>query len=47
VSCVTCMDQLLEYQFDKIFPDCRRLGEDWELDFVSCIQQGGMERVLL
>jgi Fe-S oxidoreductase len=25
VSCGTCMDQLLKYQFDKIFPDCRLL----------------------
>ncbi len=23
VSCGTCMDQLLQYQFDKIFPGCR------------------------
>ncbi len=23
VSCGTCMDQLMEYQFDQIFPDCR------------------------
>ncbi len=23
VSCGTCLDQLLEYQFDKIFPGCR------------------------
>ena len=25
VSCGTCMDQLLKYQFDKIFPGCRLL----------------------
>ncbi|MDR1063660.1 MAG: DUF3683 domain-containing protein [Azoarcus sp.] len=25
VSCGTCMDQLLEYEFDKIFPGCRLL----------------------
>lgn len=25
VSCGTCMDQLLEYQFDRIFPGCRQL----------------------
>jgi FAD/FMN-containing dehydrogenase/Fe-S oxidoreductase len=25
VSCGTCMDQLLEYQFDSIFPGCRLL----------------------
>jgi Fe-S oxidoreductase len=25
VSCGTCMDQLLEYQFGKIFPGCRLL----------------------
>ncbi|MBU0620214.1 MAG: DUF3683 domain-containing protein [Gammaproteobacteria bacterium] len=25
VSCGTCMDQLLQYQFDKIFPSCRLL----------------------
>ncbi|HKQ30990.1 MAG TPA: DUF3400 domain-containing protein, partial [Burkholderiales bacterium] len=25
VSCGTCMDQLLRYQFEKIFPDCRLL----------------------
>ncbi len=25
VSCGTCMDQLLQYQFQKIFPDCRLL----------------------
>ncbi len=25
VSCGTCMDQLLNYQFDKIFPGCRLL----------------------
>jgi FAD/FMN-containing dehydrogenase/Fe-S oxidoreductase len=25
VSCGTCMDQLLDYQFDKIFPGCRLL----------------------
>ena len=25
VSCGTCMDQLLEYQFEKIFPGCRLL----------------------
>jgi len=25
VSCGTCMDQLLQYQFNKIFPDCRLL----------------------
>ncbi|HQT26586.1 MAG TPA: DUF3400 domain-containing protein, partial [Burkholderiales bacterium] len=25
VSCGTCMDQLLKYEFDKIFPDCRLL----------------------
>ena len=25
VSCGTCMDQLLKYQFDKIFPNCRLL----------------------
>jgi len=25
VSCGTCMDQLLHYQFDKIFPGCRLL----------------------
>ncbi len=25
VSCGTCMDQLLRYQFDKIFPGCRLL----------------------
>ncbi len=25
VSCGTCMDQLLKYQFQKIFPDCRLL----------------------
>ncbi len=23
VSCGTCLDQLLKYEFDKIFPDCR------------------------
>jgi len=23
VSCGTCLDQLMEYQFDKIFPGCR------------------------
>jgi len=25
VSCGTCMDQLLQYEFDKIFPGCRLL----------------------
>ncbi len=25
VSCGTCLDQLLEYRFDRIFPDCRQL----------------------
>ncbi|MDT8283336.1 MAG: DUF3400 domain-containing protein, partial [Gammaproteobacteria bacterium] len=25
VSCGTCMDQLLKYEFEKIFPDCRLL----------------------
>ena len=25
VSCGTCMDQLLKYEFDKIFPNCRLL----------------------
>ncbi|BCO32767.1 FAD-linked oxidase [Thiohalobacter sp. COW1] len=25
VSCGTCMDQLMEYQFDRIFPGCRLL----------------------
>ncbi len=25
VSCGTCMDQLLKYQFEQIFPDCRLL----------------------
>ena len=25
VSCGTCMDQLLDYQFDRIFPGCRQL----------------------
>jgi len=25
VSCGTCMDQLLKYEFDKIFPGCRLL----------------------
>ncbi|NOQ89394.1 MAG: DUF3400 domain-containing protein, partial [Gammaproteobacteria bacterium] len=25
VSCGTCMDQLMKYQFEKIFPDCRLL----------------------
>jgi Fe-S oxidoreductase len=25
VSCGTCMDQLLKYEFDKIFPECRLL----------------------
>jgi Fe-S oxidoreductase len=25
VSCGTCMDQMLEYEFDKIFPGCRLL----------------------
>jgi FAD/FMN-containing dehydrogenase/Fe-S oxidoreductase len=25
VSCGTCMDQLMEYEFDKIFPGCRLL----------------------
>jgi Fe-S oxidoreductase len=25
VSCGTCMDQLLDYEFDKIFPGCRLL----------------------
>jgi Fe-S oxidoreductase len=25
VSCGTCMDQLLQYEFEKIFPDCRLL----------------------
>ena len=25
VSCGTCMDQLLKYQFERIFPDCRLL----------------------
>ena len=25
VSCGTCMDQLMQYQFDKIFPGCRLL----------------------
>jgi FAD/FMN-containing dehydrogenase/Fe-S oxidoreductase len=25
LSCGTCMDQLLEYQFERIFPDCRLL----------------------
>ena len=23
VSCGTCMDQLMKYQFEKIFPGCR------------------------
>ena len=25
VSCGTCMDQLMKYEFEKIFPDCRLL----------------------
>ncbi len=25
VSCGTCMDQLLKYEFEKIFPGCRLL----------------------
>jgi FAD/FMN-containing dehydrogenase/Fe-S oxidoreductase len=33
VSCGTCMDQLLEYQFDKIFPGCRLLDiHEWLLE---------------
>jgi len=38
VSCGTCMDQLMKYEFEKIFPDCRLLDiheylmEKWCMD---------------
>ena len=45
VSCGTCMDQLLKYQFEKIFPGCRLLDiheylleKDVKLDGVSGVQ---------
>jgi len=36
VSCGTCMDQLLEYEFERIFPDCRLL------DIHEYLQEKGM-----
>ena len=45
VSCGTCMDQLLKYQFEKIFPGCRLLDiheylleKDMKLDGVAGVQ---------
>ena len=45
VSCGTCMDQLLEYQFEKIFPGCRLLDiheylmeKDMHIDGVEGVQ---------
>ena len=45
VSCGTCMDQLLKYQFEKIFPGCRLLDiheylleKDVKLDGVAGVQ---------
>ncbi len=45
VSCGTCMDQLLKYQFDKIFPGCRLVDiHEWlyekgiKLDGVKGVQ---------
>ncbi|MGB5611945.1 MAG: (Fe-S)-binding protein, partial [Sedimenticolaceae bacterium] len=45
VSCGTCMDQLLEYEFDKIFPGCRLLDiheylmeKDVSIDAVQGVQ---------
>ena len=33
VSCGTCMDQLLDYEFDKIFPGCRLLDiHEWLME---------------
>ncbi len=36
VSCGTCMDQLLKYEFERIFPDCRLL------DIHEYLQEKGM-----
>jgi len=45
VSCGTCMDQLLEYEFEKIFPGCRLLDiheylmeKDVSIDAVQGVQ---------
>ena len=33
VSCGTCMDQLLQYEFARIFPDCRLLDiHEWLME---------------
>ncbi len=45
VSCGTCMDQLLKYEFERIFPGCRLLDiheylleKDYKLDGVDGVQ---------
>ena len=44
VSCGTCMDQLLDYQFDKIFPGCRLLDiHEWLLE--KGVSLGGVSGV--
>jgi Fe-S oxidoreductase len=50
VSCGTCMDQLLKYQFEKIFPGCRLLDiheylleKDVKLDGAALDQISGVQ----
>ena len=44
VSCGTCMDQLQEYQFDKIFPGCRLLDiHEYLLEKGVRMQGGGRQ----
>ncbi|MEZ5671194.1 MAG: (Fe-S)-binding protein [Thiotrichaceae bacterium] len=40
VSCGTCIDQLLKYQFEQIFPDCRLLDiHEYLLEKGFCLEQ--------
>ena len=42
VSCGTCIDQLLKYQFEQIFPDCRLLDiHEYLLEKGFCLEQAG------
>jgi FAD/FMN-containing dehydrogenase/Fe-S oxidoreductase len=47
VSCGTCIDQLLKYQFEQIFPDCRLLDiHEYLLEKGFCLEQAGTTKYI-
>lgn len=47
VSCGTCIDQLLKYQFEQIFPDCRLLDiHEYLLEKGFCLEQAGSTKYM-